>query len=108
VAVADGLERAVRALVGVGNSFVVLARERTRTDTASFDERIGAPMRNLLARGQELGEIRRDVPTAWLTEALFGLVVNVMGAAPALGTEDTIAAISSVFLDGARSEGSPR
>jgi TetR/AcrR family transcriptional regulator, mexCD-oprJ operon repressor len=108
VAVAAGLERAVRALVGVGNSFVVLARERTRPDTASFDDRIGAPMRNLLARGQELGEIRRDVPAAWLTEALFGLVVNVMGAAPALGTEDTIAAISSVFLDGARSEASPR
>ena len=107
VEVAVGLERAVRALVGVGDSFVVLARERGRTDTADFDERIGAPMRKLLARGQELGAIRGDVPAAWLTEALFGLVVNVMGAAPAFGAEDTIAAISSVFLDGARGEGSP-
>ena len=105
VDVAVGLERAVRALVGVGDSFVVLARERAQPDTAGFDDRIGAPMRNLLARGQELGEIRGDVPATWLTEALFGLVVNVMGAAPALGAEDTIAAISSVFLDGARGDG---
>jgi len=106
VDVAVGLERAVRALVGVGDGFVVLARERARPDTAGFDDGIGAPMRNLIARGQELGAIRADVPAAWLTEALFGLVVNVMGAAPPLGAEDTIAAISSVFLDGAREEGS--
>ena len=108
VALADGLERAVRALVSVGDGFVVLARERWRPDVSGFDERISAPLRNLIARGQESGEIRSDVPAAWLTEALFGLVVNVLGSAPALGADDTIAAISSVFLDGARGEGAPR
>jgi TetR/AcrR family transcriptional repressor of mexCD-oprJ operon len=108
VDLADGLERTVRALVGVGDGFVVLARERTRPDISGFDERIGVPVRNLLGRGQEAGQIRGDVPAAWLTEALFGLLVNVMGAAPALGTDDTIAAISSVFLDGARGERGPR
>ena len=108
VDLADGLERTVRALVGVGDAFVVLARERARPNTSGFDERIGAPVRNLLARGQDAGEIRGDVPAAWLTEALFGLLVNVMGSAPALGTDDTIAAISSVFLDGARGERGPR
>jgi TetR/AcrR family transcriptional repressor of mexCD-oprJ operon len=107
VDVSVGLERAVRALVGVGDSFVVLARDRARADTPGIDDRIGTPVRHLLARGQELGEIRGDVPAAWLTEALFGLVVNVMGAAPALGAEDTIAAVSSVFLDGARVKGRP-
>jgi TetR/AcrR family transcriptional regulator, mexCD-oprJ operon repressor len=110
VDLADGLERSVRALVAVGDGFVVLARERSRPDiaVAGFDDRIGAPLRNLLARGQAAGEIRSDVPAAWLTEALFGLLVNVMGSAPALGTDDTIAAISSVFLDGARGEGTSR
>jgi AcrR family transcriptional regulator len=108
VALADALQRAVRALVGVGDGFVVLARERTRADISGFDERIGAPLRALIARGQDAGEVRGDVPAAWLTEALFGLIVSVMGAAPALGTDDTIAAISSVFLDGARGEGTPR
>jgi TetR/AcrR family transcriptional repressor of mexCD-oprJ operon len=102
VAVADGLERAVRALVTVGDGFVVVARDRGRPANAAFDERIAAPVRDLLARGQREGEIRKDVPARWLAEALFGLVVNVVGAGPRLGTEDTIAAISSVFLDGAR------
>src|SRR3954468_6910312 len=73
VAVDDGLARAVRALVTVGDGFVVLARDRGRPDTGDFDERIGAPVRDLLARGQRLREIRGDVPAAWLTEALFGL-----------------------------------
>jgi TetR/AcrR family transcriptional repressor of mexCD-oprJ operon len=108
IAISDGLERAVRALVGVGDGFVVLARQRPRPDVHGFDEKIGAPLRKLFARGQDSGEIRGDVPVAWLTEALFGLLVNVIGSAPALGTDDTIAAISTVFLDGARGERSPR
>jgi AcrR family transcriptional regulator len=102
VAVGDGLERAVRALVTVGDGFVVVARDRGRPANAAFDERIAAPVRDLFARGQREGELRQDVPAAWLAEALFGLVVNVVGSGPRLGTEDTIAAIASVFLDGAR------
>jgi hypothetical protein len=96
------LERAVRALVTVGDGFVVVARDRGRPANAAFDERIAAPVRDLLARGQRQGEIRDDVPAAWLAEALFGVVVNAIGSAPRLGSDDTIAAIATVFLDGAR------
>jgi TetR/AcrR family transcriptional regulator, mexCD-oprJ operon repressor len=102
VAVGDALERAVRALVTVGDGFVVVARDRARPANAAFAERIAAPVRDLLARGQREGAIRDDVPAAWLAEALFGVVVNAIGSAPRLGTEDAIAAIASVFLDGAR------
>jgi AcrR family transcriptional regulator len=107
VAVPDGLERTVRALVTVGDGFVVLARDRGRPGTGDFEDRIGAPVRELLARGQRGGEVREDVPAALLTEALFGLVINVMGSGPQLGSEDTIAAIASIFLDGARVRGRP-
>jgi TetR/AcrR family transcriptional regulator, mexCD-oprJ operon repressor len=102
VPVGDGLERAVRALVTVGDGFVVVARDRGRPANAAFEERIAAPVRDLLARGQREGALRDDVPAAWLAEALFGVVVNVIGSGPRLGTEDTITAIASVFLDGAR------
>jgi TetR/AcrR family transcriptional regulator, mexCD-oprJ operon repressor len=102
VPVGDGIERSVRALVTVGDGFVVVARDRGRAENAAFEDRIAAPMRDLLARGQREGAIRDDVPAAWLAEALFGLVVNVVGSGPRLGAEDTIAAISSTFLDGAR------
>jgi TetR/AcrR family transcriptional repressor of mexCD-oprJ operon len=115
VALANGLERAVRALVGAGEGFVVLVRERARpTDSdledriGDFEERIGTPLRDLIARGQDMGEIRGDVPAALLTEALFAIVVHAMGSTPGLGTDDMIAATSSVFLDGARRELPPR
>jgi TetR/AcrR family transcriptional regulator, mexCD-oprJ operon repressor len=102
VAVGDALERAVRAVVTMGDGFVVVARDRARPANAAFDDRIAAPVRDLLGRGQREGTLRDDVPAAWLAEALFGLVVNVIGSGPRLGTEDTITAIASVFLNGAR------
>ncbi len=97
----EGTTRAVRALVDVGPSFVVLARERVGSGTADFDRAVSAPLRRLLERGQSTGEVRADVPSAWLAEALVGLVVNLPQARPARGRDDTIAAITSLFLDGA-------
>jgi hypothetical protein len=88
----------------VGDAFVVLARERARPDTDEFDARIATPLRELLARAQRHGEIRDDVPPEWLTESLFGLIVSVLDSGPPLGTDDTIAAIAGVFLDGARTQ----
>src|SRR5919197_2341380 len=76
VSVEEGVARAVRVLVGVGDYFTVLARERVRPDTTQLDRRLNAPLRSLLERGQESGIIRADVPVAWLTESLLGLVVS--------------------------------
>jgi TetR/AcrR family transcriptional regulator, mexCD-oprJ operon repressor len=106
VPVAEAISRAVRALVGVGDYFVVLERERVRPDPARLEAQIGARLRAVLERGQANGEIRNDVPASWLTEALLGLVVNILVAPRLLGTEDTIAAITSLFLDGCAGPGS--
>src|SRR5919206_4620957 len=51
VAVPDAFERAVRALVGVGDSFVVVSRESARPDPAEFERRGGGPRRGAGARG---------------------------------------------------------
>ena len=106
VSAAEGISRAVRALVAVGDYFVVLERERVRPDPQRLEAQIGAPLRALLERGQTNGEIRPDVPAPWLTEALLGLVVNILLAPRLLGTEDTIAAVTSLFLDGCAHAGS--
>jgi AcrR family transcriptional regulator len=98
----EGILRAVRALVGVGDYFIVLARERVRPEPAEFEQRVTAPLRGLVERGQSSGAIRADVPAAWLTEALVGLVVSVLAASPAAAGEDVVAAIGGLFLDGAR------
>ena len=107
VSVEEGVARAVRVLVGVGDYFTVLARERVRPDSAQLEQRLNAPLRALLARGQQTGVIRRDVPVAWLTESLLGLVVSVLLARPPLGEEDAVAAVTSLFLDGCRARTTP-
>ena len=104
----EGIVRVVRALVGVGDAFVVLVRERVRADSAEFDRRIGRPLQRVLERAQADGDVREDVPTAWLMEVLIALIVSVPQAVPARGLDDTIAAITSLFLDGARGRGSGR
>src|ERR687889_79272 len=41
IPVADGITRAVRALVEVGDLFVVVARERLRPERAQFERHVG-------------------------------------------------------------------
>ncbi len=98
----EGVRRAVRALVDVGDYFVVLARERVQPDAQEFERGLAAPLRRLFERGAAAGQIRRDIPSSWLTNSLVGLVVSVLPATPALGKEDTIAAITELFFDGVR------
>ncbi len=104
VAVPDAFERAVRTLVGIGDYFVVLVRERASAgaEQDGFDQRVATPLRRLIERGQSEGELRDDVPASWLFESLLSLIVSVLPSAPTLGPEDTVHAITSLFLDGAR------
>ena len=102
VPVLDALERAVRALVGVGNYLVVLEKERVRPDATQFETAVEQPLRRLFERGQSTGELRSDVDAASLTGSLIGLVVAILRSTPTLGVEGTAALVSSLFLDGAR------
>jgi TetR/AcrR family transcriptional regulator, mexCD-oprJ operon repressor len=107
VAAEEGVRRAIRALVEVGDSFVVVARERVRPDPEQFEQSVAAPLRRLFERGQAGGEIRDDIPSSWLTDSLVGLVVSVLPSRPALGREDTIAAVAALFLEGVRARVAP-
>jgi AcrR family transcriptional regulator len=108
VAVPEAFERAVRALVGVGDSFVVVSRESARPDPEHFEQAVASPLRGLIERAQSLGEVRRDLPASWLMESLIGIVVSGLQTRPSLGVDDTVAGISSLFLDGARLQGDDR
>jgi TetR/AcrR family transcriptional regulator, mexCD-oprJ operon repressor len=107
VAVPQAFERAVRALAAVGDSFVVVSRESARTDPAEFERRVAAPLRGLIERAQSLGEVRDDLPASWLMESLIGIIVSGVQSRPSLGVDDTVAGITSLFLDGARLRPSP-
>ena len=105
VPVHDGITRAVRALVDVGDYFVVLTRERVEPNPDQFERSLAAPLRELLERGQAEESIRSDVPATWLADSLVALVVSVLLAPPLLGAEDTIAAVTGLFLNGAANHG---
>jgi TetR/AcrR family transcriptional regulator, mexCD-oprJ operon repressor len=102
----EGVRRAVRALVDVGDSFVLLAR--LRSDPDLFERKVAVPLRQVFERGQAGEDIRNDIASSRLTESLIGLVVGVLASTPPLGTEDTIATITGLFLDGARARGPRR
>jgi len=108
VAPEEGIARAVRALVDVGDSFVLLTRERRRSDPERFERQFTRPVRQLFERGQASGDIRDDITGARLTESLVGLIVGVLTSIPPLGKEDMIATITSLFVDGARARGPRR
>ena len=76
VPVHEAIPRAVRALVDIGDSFMVLARERVRPDPEEFERSLARPLRDVLERGQAEGSIRHDIPSEWLAESLVSLVVE--------------------------------
>jgi TetR/AcrR family transcriptional repressor of mexCD-oprJ operon len=105
VAPDEGIARAVRALVDVGNLFVVLTRERQRSGSDQFERGLVEPLRQLIERGQAGGDIRDDITGRRLTESLIGLVVGMLTSSPPLGREDMTATITGLFIDGARARG---
>jgi hypothetical protein len=87
---------------------VVVSRESARPDPEHFEQAVASPLRELIERAQSLGEVRRDLPASWLMESLIGIVVSGLQTRPSLGVDDTVAGISSLFLDGARLQGDDR
>ncbi len=108
VAPEEGIARAVRALVELGDSLILLVRQRAQSDPERFERALTQPLQDLLERGQASGDFRDDIASARLTESLIGLIVGVLSSTPPLGREDTIATISGLYLDGARARGPRR
>ena len=80
----------------------VTAQRHAREAGGGFDVGVMVPLRRLVERGKADGVLRGDAPTAWLAEALVALTCSVAAALPALGRDDAVAAITDLFLSGAR------
>jgi TetR/AcrR family transcriptional regulator, mexCD-oprJ operon repressor len=104
VPVDEALARATRALVSVGQDYIVLLRER-RPPEPEFT----APLEALLQRGQKSGHIRTDIPLATLVESLLVLIGACVrtGKPAGLGAEDISSTALRLFLAGARSANAP-
>jgi AcrR family transcriptional regulator len=100
----EAIERIVRAIVAVGDRYAVLVREQVQPDAEEVERRLAEPIRRVFQRGLDSGLLRDDLPLD-VHLVLFGGILQA-GAALAgqhgLGLEDTSAAVTTTFLDGAR------
>lgn len=103
VDVAEGFERAFRALVHIGSRYAVVTRDKLSMPDDEARIAIGVPLRTLVARGQEDGTLRADVPAEWLLFAMKGAILSAVELAQTAGVEDAAAFGARQFLNGARS-----
>ena len=108
VAPEEGVARLVRALVEIGDPFVLLARERTRSNPEQYERKLIMPMRRLFERAQTMGDIRGDISARRLSESVVGLIIGMLASPAPLGKDDLIATITTLFVDGARARGPRR
>jgi TetR/AcrR family transcriptional repressor of mexCD-oprJ operon len=99
----EGLARLVRAIAVVGERYAVLLGEQSREELERGREVLGDRVFALLARGQESGALRGDVPLVLIAEMFGGMVLAGLREAleRGLGIEEASAAVVDVFLRGA-------
>jgi AcrR family transcriptional regulator len=108
VPVVEALQRLFRAVLSVGDRYVVLLGEATtlrgRDTGDDAHRRVAEPIEALLQRGQDDGIIRDDLEARVLVQIFGGLVTAAMAASlpRTIGVEQAAAITGSIFLDGSR------
>lgn len=107
VPVEEAIARLARALITVGNHYMVLVREGASIDKEALDRECRGPVQALVARGQASGELRDDFPVEWVEKLFVSALLTGLNLAAEgeLGIEETATAVVSLFLDGARGRG---
>lgn len=105
VPVAEGIARLTRAFLTTGSKYIAFMRSAAKPlDRADVERQIGGPLRAVFRRGAADGTLRGDLPG----EALLALYIGLLEAAIPLSTADGLgverasAAVTTLFLDGAR------
>jgi len=110
VDVREGVARLGRAFLGTATRYAALVNFGVAKDDKppELEEKLTGPVRDLLRRGVESGELRGDVPLELHFELLTGLFEKALGLVLTgrLRAERASALISSMFFDGAATAGS--
>lgn len=97
------LERAVEALVRVGDRYRVLGREIS-LDPRMLEQQqsVARPLLKAVRHGQEKGELRPDLPAPWVLASMGSLLVLALReiAAGRLTPDDAAAIVATTLLDG--------
>jgi AcrR family transcriptional regulator len=107
--VPEAIERLARVLLTVADRYVVLVRERVKPNQEDADQRLGRPLRALFERGMREGILRPDLTSEAQLQLFASTVTGALqnNLQRELGIEQTAAALTSFFLDGARTRHAP-
>jgi TetR/AcrR family transcriptional regulator, mexCD-oprJ operon repressor len=102
----EGLARLARAVVATGSKYVALSADTAAYSHAypDFDARVTEPIRALFRRALADGSLRDDLSPDVLVGMFSGLLKGAFDATAggSRGTEETAAAVTTVFLRGVR------
>lgn len=104
VSIEEGIARLARALVSVGNRYLVLIGEEALVGQSTLEQETEAPMAALFKRGQAEGLLRADLPVQWLELQFANTVLVALRIAGQrqTGDEQIAAVVVDLFLRGAR------
>ena len=104
---AEAVARLARAITATGSKYIAVNADSARYAHAypDFEAEIVQPARALFRRGIADGSLRGDLDPDLLMELFSGLVKSALQSATSTdrGVEETAAAVTSVFLNGAAS-----
>jgi TetR/AcrR family transcriptional regulator, mexCD-oprJ operon repressor len=102
--VEEALARVFRALLAVGDRYIVLVREQVPLDRDALERELGGPILAVLERGQRTGLLAGDVPLPWQLELVGGALTAGLRlvSEQRLGLEQASALATRFFLDGVR------
>ena len=102
-AASAALKCAVEALVGVGDRYRVLGRE-VSLDPSLLErqESVARPLLGTIRRGQENGELRRDLPPQWVLASMGNLLVLALReiGAGRLSADAAAEIVAATLLEG--------
>jgi AcrR family transcriptional regulator len=106
VAFEEAIARLARGIIATGSKYNPLSRDSAKYAEAypDFDVEVVEPIRALFRRGIADGSLREDLPPDVLIDLFSGLIKGALDttASGRRGIEETAAAVTTLFLDGAR------
>jgi TetR/AcrR family transcriptional regulator, mexCD-oprJ operon repressor len=106
VPVEEAIARLARAIIATGSKYVALKGDSAKLADAypDFDASVTQPIRALFGRAVADGSLRDGFPPDLLMDLFSGLIKGALDARTSgrRGVEETAAAVTALFLDGAR------
>ncbi len=99
----EALSRLIDALVGVGSRFRIVAEAPVYDEQLmQRAEAVGAPLVAVVARGQQEGSLRDDLPPRWIAAAAGALINESLRAVGRgeLAVEGAAETVTATLLDG--------